>query len=128
MAGRYSIIVVRDIPLDTIQRNIAADEPGIFLKEPAVIRIYATRETTDVTIGVTIGQDVALPVGSPANISTVIGSLPSRQNDLLVKTGGEVGDTILIQGQNVDGAAARELRVLIDVTPVEDEALLGGRD
>ncbi len=120
MADPYTITVVEDIGISSTVQNLIAGRSGRVLDEPSRVRIYATRETVDVTMGMILGRTEALPAGSVANISTVIGSLPSRQDDLIVETLGLGGAEIIIQGVNADAAAARELRLLIDVAAVED--------
>lgn len=126
MAGRYTITVIRVLAINEEVADILTGQPGVFLEEESIVRFYATRETAAVTIGITIAREVGLPVGSPVNISAVAGSLPSRQDDLILKTGGFIGNQLIVSARSTDGAATREVRVLVDVNPVEDEALLGG--
>jgi hypothetical protein len=76
-------------------------------------------------MGFILGREEVLPAGSVTNISTVIGSLPSRQDDLITETLGDTGNEIIIQGVNVN-AAAQELRILVDVISIEDLAVLPG--
>jgi len=120
MARPYTITVVNDIPLASTVQNLVEGRSGRVLDEPSLVLVYATRETVDVTMGWILGREEVLPAGSVVNISTVIGSLPSRQDDLVAKTLGDTGNEIIIQGVNADGAAARELRLLIDVVAIDD--------
>jgi len=120
MARRYTLTEIRDIPLSEQINSLIADQPGQKVDEPSFVRVYATRETVDVQIGITIGRDVALPNGSVCNLNATVGTLPSRQDDLLWEGEADTGEEIIIQGINNDGAAARELRVLVDVVALED--------
>jgi len=121
MAAPYSIPQVTDIPPTTIDQNIILGRPGQTVDEDSQVIIYATRESVDVTMGVTLGQQVLVPVGSPTNINTVAGSLPSVQDDELARGLAAAGNDIIIQGENVN-AAAQELRVLVKVTALDDLA------
>ncbi len=119
MAGRYSIVRIEDIPATSTVANLLEGLPGAFPKEPSGVKVYATRESVDVSMGVTIERDVALPTGSPANIVAAVGTLPSRQDDLIVEAGAGAGEQIIIQGVNTN-VAAQELRILVEITPVDD--------
>jgi len=81
--------------------------------------VYATRESVDVSFGVTLGQQVLIPEGSPANINTVVGSLPSIQDDLVATGAAEAGMDIIVSAANVN-AAAQEMRVFIKVVAFDD--------
>jgi len=120
MARPYTITIVEDIPQASTVQNLVEGRSGRVMDEPSRVRVYATRETVDVTLGFVFGREEILPAGSVTNISTVIGSLPSRQDDLITETFGDTGNEIIIQGVNADAAAARELHLLIDVTAVDD--------
>lgn len=120
MADPYTITVVEDIPLSDTVQNLIEGRSGRVFDEPSRARVYATRETVDVTMGIILGRTEGLPSGSVVNISTVIGSLPSRQDDLIVELLGMGGAELIITGVNADAAAARELRLLIDVVSIED--------
>lgn len=120
MARPYTITVINDIPLASTVQNLVEGRSGRVLDEPSRVRIWATRETVDVTMGFILGREEVLPAGSVTNISTVIGSLPSRQDDLITETFGDTGNEIIVQGVNADGANPRELRLLIDVIAIGD--------
>lgn len=120
MADPYTLTIVEDIPLSSTVQNLLEGRSGRVLDEPSRVRVYATRETVDVTMGMILGRTEALPAGSVTAISTVDGSLPSRQDDLIVETLGMGGAEIIIQGVNADAAAARELRLIVDVVSIED--------
>jgi len=126
MARPYTITVINDIPLGSTIQNLIEGRSGRVLDEASRVRVYATRETVDVTMGFTLGREQVLPAGSVTAINTVAGSLPSRQDDLITETLGAELDEIIIQGVNADGAAARELRLIVDVISVADLAVLPG--
>jgi len=121
MAPPYSIAQVTDIPATTTDQNIILGRPGQTVDEDSEVIIYATRESVDVTFGITFGQQVVLPVGSPANISTVAGSLPSVQDDEIARGLIPAGADIIVQAENVN-AAAQEMRVLLKITALDDLA------
>lgn len=120
MALPYTITVINDIPQASTVQNLVEGRSGRVLDEPSRVTVWATRETVDITMGFIFGRQEILPAGSVVNISTVIGSLPSRQDDEITRTFGDTGFEIIIQGVNADAAAARELRLLIDVIAVDD--------
>ncbi len=127
MAPPYTITSITDIPATTTNRSVLLGEVGEQLDEPSRVKVYATRESVDVTMGISLGRQIALPVGSATNINAAVGTLPSRQDDLIFEGFGDTGDNITIQGQNVN-AAAQELRLLIDVVAIDDleTGLIGG--
>jgi len=125
MARPYTITVINDIGIGATVQNLVEGRSGRVLDEPSRVRVYATRESIDVTMGFILGREEVLPAGSVTNISTVIGSLPSRQDDLITETLGDTGNEIIIQGVNVN-AAAQELRLLIDVVSIDDLDQLPG--
>jgi len=125
MANPYTITIVAIIPISGTIQNLVEGRSGRVFDEPSRMRVYATRETIAVTIGIDLGRETVLPAGSVTNINATNGTLPSRQDDLLVETVGNSLAEILIQGVNSDGAATRELRLLIDVVSLDDVLNLG---
>lgn len=121
MSNPYQIAVVNDVPLTSTVESLLLGRPGFTLNEPSRVMVYATRESVDVTMGLIVGQAIIMPNGSPANINTVAGSLPSIQDDLWAEGFGLAGDDIIIQAVNVN-AAAQEARVLVKVVSVDDLA------
>jgi len=126
MAGRYSLTVINDLLALVGVPDILTGQPGAFVAEDSIVRVWATRESVDVLMGITIGRDVVLPVRSPANIVAAVGSLPSRQDDLIAESGAFAGQQIIINGANAN-VAAQELRVIVEVTPVGDVGLFSDR-
>jgi len=125
MANPYSITVIGVIPIGGTIQNLVEGRSGRVFDEPSRMRVYATRETIAVTIGIDLGRETVIPAGSVTNINATNGTLPSRQDDLLVETVGNALSEILIQGVSSDGAATRELRLLIDVVSLDDVLNLG---
>ncbi len=122
MAGPYSMDRVRDIPLSS-QESLLADKRGRVLPEDSRVKIYANRETVDVTFTVTVGSTEVLAAGAGAAINAAAGDVPSTRDDLIADTFGFEGEEVLILANNADAAAAREARVIVFVTPVSDDAL-----
>lgn len=120
MSAPYQIAIVNDVPLASTVESLLLGRPGFTLNEESRVRVYATRETVEVLMGLIIGQAIVMPNGSPANVSAVIGSLPSIQDDLWAEGFGVAGDDIIIQAVNSAPAAAREARVLVKVVSVGD--------
>lgn len=126
MARPYTITVINDIGIGSTVQNLVEGRSGRVLDEPSRVRVFATRETVDVTMGMILGREEVLPAGSVTALNATVGTLPSRQDDLITETFGDTGMEIIIQGVNADGAAARELRLLIDVISVDDLMALPG--
>ncbi len=121
-ASGYSIAAISDIGIGSSVANVIAELPGSKLAEVSMVEIYLTREGVDVLASVTIGGTNVFPAG-PVNISTVVGSLPSTQDDNVITALGRPGDDIIIAGTNAN-AAAQELRALVKVMPLDDTALV----
>lgn len=121
MAGPYTIDAIVDI-LQASTSSVIADQRGRTLPENSRVRIYANRETIEVTATVTVGSDEIVSDGSMA-IQATIGNTPIVPDNLIADTFGFAGDEIVIRGRNTAAAAAREIRVLVFVTPVDDDVL-----
>jgi len=123
MAIPYTLTCVSDVAAagsDSLLDGLS----GRVLAARSRVRIYANRESVDVSYDVTIGKESVAPAGTGAAINTVDGDLPSTRDDLIIETFGFPGDEILIRAANVN-AAAQEARVIVMVTEVDDAALLG---
>ena len=114
----YSITGITDIALSGTVQNVIANKRGVTLARPSTVQIYLTRETANVTASVTVGGVTVLESG-PVNINATTGTLPSTQDDLVIECIAAAGDEIIISGANADGAAARELRALVKVMPLQ---------
>jgi len=102
--------------------NIIANKPGVKLPGTAVqlsnVDIFLTRESVDVEFNVTVGGSNVYPQPGPANINTVIGSLPSTQDDKVISCVAQGGDEIVIAASN-SNAAARQASALVKVQPLD---------
>lgn len=117
MAARgQTITAISSIPANDSVENVVKDKPGVTLSRRSAVQIYLTREAVGVTATVTIGGSIVFPQG-PTNINTVVGSLPSTQDDLLIEVIAQKADEIIIAGVNTTGAAL-ELRALVKIMPV----------
>jgi len=121
MSGPYTVANITDVALSSTASLLAA-EAGRTLAEPSRVKIYANRETVDVTMTITVGPDQVASDLPPA-IQATIGAIPIVPDNLIVDTFGDSGDEIVIRARNSDAAAAREARVLVLVTPIDDDAL-----
>jgi len=115
-AAGYSLGAISDIPLAGVIDNVVKNLTGQQLKRPSRVLIFLTREGVDVLVSITVGGTQVYASG-PCNISTVIGSMPSTENDLVVDCLAQGGDEIIIAGTNAN-AAAQELRALVQVMPI----------
>jgi len=122
-ASGYSIAAISDVPATDSVVNVIANQTGVKLAEMSVVKIFLTRESVDVTFNVTIGGTNVLPQPAPANINTIVGSLPSTQDDEIITAIGQAGDEIIIAANNVN-AAAQEARALVKVMPLSDAMLV----
>jgi len=69
-----------------------------------------------------VGKENVLEAGSGAALNTTVGDLPSTRDDLLIDTFGNASEEIFIKASNTN-AAAKEGRVIVMVTPVDDVVL-----
>lgn len=115
-ARGYSMAAITDIAIGGSVNNVLANIPGVKLAVRSLVQIFLTRENVNVLATVTVGGTNVFPQG-PTNISTVVGSLPSTQDDQIIEVVGEAGSEIIVAGTNAD-AAASELRALVKVMPV----------
>jgi len=131
MAGPYTMAQITDVTIGGSDSLLTAKQ-GRVLPEDSRVRVFANRESVDVTFGITIGASEVLAALSGAAVNATVGDVPSTRDDLLVDTFGFAGDEILILAANAN-AALQEARVIVWVDPVDDNALktamglLGGR-
>jgi len=121
MAGPYTIDNITDVA-QASTASILTAERGRTLAEASRVKIYANRETTEISYGITVGA-TEVNSNAGARINATIGDGPIVPDDLITDTFGMAGDEIVILARNTAAAAAREARVLIFVTPVDDDAL-----
>ncbi len=131
MAGPYTMTQVDDVAAGSSE-SLLRIKQGRTLPEDSRVRIFANRESVDVTYNVTVGATEVLASLSGAAVNAAAGDVPSTRDDLLVDTFGFAGDEILILAANAN-VAAQEARVIVWVDPVDDNALktamglMGGR-
>jgi len=117
MAARGQTITgISDIPATGNVDNVIKDRPGTTLFRRSSVQVFLTREGADVLSSVTVGGSNVMPLG-PVNIDTVVGSIPSTQDDLIIEVIAQAGDEIIISGTNAN-AAAQELRALVKIFPI----------
>ena len=121
-AQGYSIATNAKIPLTGDTPNIVEGLQGITLRQPSRVRVYLSRESVDVTCGVNIGGTQVLQTGAPAPLNATVGSMPKIQDDLVCEVFARPNDLIIISGANKN-AAEQELRVLLQVMPIDDVIL-----
>lgn len=126
-ADGYTLTAVFDVPLTGNEANILGQQPGVTLPGAAenlfLLQMFLTRESVDVTLGITVGGTSVLTSPSPVNIDTTVGSLPSYQDDRVIEVIAQGGDDIVISANNVN-AAAQEARAMVIVTPIDAKALI----
>ena len=125
MAFPRTIPVISDLAIGANNTNIVAGIPQRVVDEPSRIDIAATRESADVTFSVQIGDQIAVPNGSPCNINATVGTLPQFDTDGIGSFMADAGQEIAIFGTNVN-AAAQELRVQVRITALDDLGLIPG--
>lgn len=111
-----SLAAITDIAAADSVVNVIEGLPGSKLARRSLVQIFLTREAVLVLAAVTVGGTNVYPSG-PVNINTVVGSLPSTQDDLLIEVIGGGGDDIIISGTNTS-AGSLELRALVRIMPI----------
>lgn len=119
----YTIAKIEDIPIAGNIDNIVEGLQGITLRQASRVRVWLSREDVLVSAGVNIGGVQVLQTGAPTPLNTVAGNMPQIENDLMVEVLASANDLIIISGAN-SNAAAKELRVLIQVLPLDDVLLM----
>lgn len=125
MADRpVSIAAIEDVPISGRIANVFANLAGRVLTEPSIVLIALNRETVDVLVGVSIGGTEVLPANSAVTVQATVGVMPVLPDDIIVTSGGQAADEIIISATNADGVAPREVRAIAKIIPIEDQALL----
>lgn len=119
MAAPRSIPVIFDLPANSTRTNILAGIPQRVVDEPSRVDIAMTREAVGVTSGVEIGNQIAVPDGSPSNIVAAVGSLPRFDQDGIGSFGAGTNQEIAIFATNTTGGSL-EIRVQVRITSVGD--------
>lgn len=124
MAEPYTLTAISDVPLSDSDNDLLDGQRGRTLTEPSLVEIALNAEDVDVSMSVTIGAVDVLSAGSRVTLQATVGVLPSLRDDVLVRSFGFAGNEIIIGARNADAAAAREARVIVRVTAVEDVDLM----
>ncbi len=119
----YSISKLEAVPLTGRIDNLVEGLQGITLRQASRVRVWLSREDVDVLAGINIGGVQVLQAGSPVPLNTTAGEMPKIQDDLMAEVFAAANDLIIISGTN-ENAAAKELRVLIQVLPLDDVLLM----
>jgi len=119
----YSISSIFSVPAGETEPNIIKNKPGVTLNEPSLVSLFMTREDVDQEITVTIGGTQVYPAG-PVDIEAAAGTIPSTDDNKILQVFAGKGDDIIITAFN-SNAAAREVRALVMVMPVDDAILKG---
>jgi len=120
----YTMTAISDVPLSDSDNDLLDGQRGRTLSAPSLVEIAMNAEDVDITMGVLVGATDALTSGSRVTLQATVGVLPIFPDDVLVQTFGNIGDEIIINARNADAAAAREARVAVRVTEVEDVDLI----
>lgn len=120
----YTLTAIIAVPLSDRDDDLLDGKRGRTLTEPSLVEIALNAEDVDITMGATVGPTEVLPSGSRVTLQATVGVLPVFPDDVLVQTFGSVGDEIIIGAVNADAAAAREARVVVRVTAIEDVDLV----
>jgi len=118
----YTITGITDIPITGNVANVVEGQQGITLRAPSRVKVFLNRESVDVLVGVNIGGTQVLEAGSPVPINATVGDMPSTQDDLYCEVMAMANDLIVVSATNAN-AALQEVRVLIQVMPIDDVVL-----
>jgi len=121
-ASGYTISAIADVPATGKVDNVVEALQGITLRQASRIRVYLSREGVDVLAGVNIGGNQVLQTGAPVPLNAIVGVMPSTQDDMVLEVFAQANDLIIVSATN-DNAAAQELRVLLQVMPLDDVLL-----
>lgn len=124
MAGPYTITQIFDIPLSDNIDDLLTGKRGRVLPEASLVEVALNVEDVDVSVGVLIGATDALSAGSRVTLQATVGVMPIFPDDAIIRTFGDAGDEIIISAVNADAAAAREVRAVVRVTPIDDVMLM----
>jgi len=120
MPGPYTITNITSVPIASTS-SLLQGEPGRIVPEASRVRCYANRETVNILFDTTVG-DSRVTSRAPAVVQAAAGVMPVIPDNLLFDTFANAGDEIVIIAASTD-AAAREARVIVFITPVDDDVL-----
>lgn len=119
MAVPVALTAVEDIPLSSTIVDVIANIPGSVLAEQSLVQIQANGETSDIRAQISVGGQQVLPE-SRVTVQATVGILPVTPDDTIITTFGKGNEQVTIKGTNLDGAAARELRIKLQTFPTAD--------
>lgn len=98
--------------------NLLAGSKFEFLSRPSAVTIWATQDTAidDIEIDLTLGNVVVAEDINP-NVATVAGVI-NRNTDGVGSGVGDAGDRIQLRARNTDGAAARVVNALVEISEI----------
>jgi len=120
----YSLTAIEDIPLSDSIANLFANQGGRTLAEPSLVVLALNAEDVDVSAGIRVGSTEVLSALSRVTLQATVGVLPILPDDIIAQTFAQAGDEIIVSGNNNDAAAARELRGIVFVIPVNAVSLM----
>ncbi len=123
MSVPVALTEVNDIPLSSTVVDVIANIPGSALAEKSLVQIAINGETVDIRAQVSVGGQQVLPE-SRVTVQATVGVLPVTPDDIVLTTFGEANNQITVKGTNLDGAAAREIRIKLQTFPTSDILML----
>lgn len=118
MARPLTISQITDLAIGATSENILNGIADAQLDEDSLVIVYMNRESVDVTAQITVGSVQVMPFGTSA-INATAGSSPVVPDNRVCITAGRKGETLAINGANVN-AAAQELRATVFIIPLVD--------
>jgi len=122
MARPYTLSQITAVPATDSTPNLLNGLQGEILPENAQVDIAMNAESVDITAQVTIGADNVYPTAR-VTLNAAAGVLPILPDDRIIRTFGNGGERIIIRGTNAN-AAPQELRVVVQITPIDDQVAL----
>jgi len=119
----YTIRGINDLAASG-RTNVIQGEKGRVLPLQAFVVAVVNQEAVSGSWQMTVGGTEVVPPGSPGTLQATVGVMPIVPDDVLIVTMGDVGEEIILQYSNGDGAAAREGRFMIFVIPITAVLLL----
>jgi hypothetical protein len=103
-----------NVPATSVNDNLLAGSAFEYLNSRAIVSIGITSQGVDVTASIQIGSTV-LVEESPVFVK--VNEFPVIPDEMFFNGAGVQGDRIVIRCRNTN-AASRDVRVLVQITPV----------
>jgi len=123
MAAPIVITRLEAVLASTVRVNILANIPQRIVDEDSVVDVALSREVVGLTHSIEIGNEIAMPGGSLANLNTTNGTLPTFKDDNVGRFAAAAGQEIAVFVNSTD-AATKEFRLQMRITALDDLALL----